>query len=134
MASSSSTAHSIFAPVLEKAKPKLKPKLVPPPKAESTPVEIGEYITDLKPPAWTEKAARVRTFLHKDRRNLPKEVLKNCPTPGLPPAPIDTYVDPKAVARHAYQWDPSTTITASFVPDRHTMMINDRPMQTTVCL
>ena len=103
MASSSSTPQSIFAPVLEKAKPKLKPKLVPPPKAESTPVEIGEYMENMQPPPWTEKAARVRSFLRKDRNNFPKEILKNCPTPGVPPAPIDAYGNPEAVALHTYQ-------------------------------
>ena len=47
----------------------------------------------------------------------------------MPSPPVSAIGNPKLIARHAYKWNGQTTMAAHFRPDRHTGMINGRPMQ-----
>ena len=40
--------------------------------------------------------------------------------------------DEEAIAQHACQWDPQTTMASHFMPDRHTRMIQGSPMSLLV--
>ena len=53
----------------------------------------------------------------------------NKPTAGSPPAPLHVYGSHSLVAHHMYRWDKEKTMAAHFRPDRHSIIINGRPMQ-----
>ena len=82
-------------------------------------------------PKWYGKASQVRRDLHAKKETFPKpeQVSSVFPTPGVPPAPPKCYGKMETIAQHFYQWDPNTTMATHFLPERHTMMINGRPMQ-----
>ena len=75
------------------------------------------------------KAAATRDALLRNKANFPERILEHMPTPGVPPAPIRVYGNEKAVLAHAYQWGPNSVMGLHFRPDRHTVMIQGRPMQ-----
>ena len=84
-------------------------------------------------PPWTLRSRAVRQHVAdqwvRDGRPATSERFLNRPTPGMPPPPVSAIGNPKLIARHAYKWDGHTTMAAHFRPDRHTCMINGRPMQ-----
>ena len=105
---------------------------VDPPRCPKTGrVAIGKVLARQQHPKWYGNASRVRRDLHANKDRFPTcdQVSSAFPTPGLPPAPPECYGKMENVAQHLYQWDPNTTMATHFVPDRHTMMINGRPMQ-----
>ena len=78
---------------------------------------------------WMEKASAVRNDLLRAKASFPKRLLAAMPTPGVPPSPMKACGSHEAVAQHANQWGPHTTLGAHFMPDQLTMMIGGRPMQ-----
>jgi len=118
--------------------PRTPPK--PPPAApkvqnlQNCPVDIAKYLGSTAKPSWMAKAAATRDALLRNKANFPERILEDMPTPGVPPAPIRVYGNEKAVLAHAYQWDPNSVMGLHFRPDRHTVMIQGRPMQAgTLC-
>ena len=65
----------------------------------------------------------------RDGRPPTSERFLNMPTPGFPPPPVRAIGNQQAIAKHAYKWSGKTTMAAHFRPDRHSAMINGRPMQ-----
>ena len=116
--------------------PRPRPSCAPhiPTKPKSGILDVARYLDQAQKPEWTYKARAVRDNLAFSKAKFPKHVSAFWPTPGVPPAPIQTYGIPDQVGQHVYQWDPATTMAAHFRPDRHTMMINGRPMQATSLL
>ena len=104
------------------------------PRHKSGHVNVGKFLAMKARPKWMEESRRVRDDLHKNKAEFPKKVLAAMPTPGIPPAPVDAYGRHESVAQHLYQWDPSTTQALHFQPEKHTMMINGRPMQASSLL
>ena len=116
---------------------------MPPPKRQDTAldelpgpvsgVSSAATLATTRQPPWAWRARAVREGLAKDweRDGRPptSERFLNRPTPGKPPPPVSAIGDPKLVARHAYKWEPKTTMAAHFRPDRHSVMIHGRPMQ-----
>ena len=116
---------------------------MPPPKRQDTaldelpgPVSGVSTATTLaatRQPPWMGRSSAVRQGLAeewvRDGRPPTSERYLNRPTPGKPPPPVSAIGDPKLVARHAYKWEPPTTLAAHFRPDRHSVIIHGRPMQ-----
>ena len=127
------------------ANPSLRPKLppLPPPKRRRLELDIDStqvsgaqsaaFLANVAHPPWMENSSRVRDVIASQREHglrPPKAPrFAHRPTPGFPPPPLPALGSPAAIARHAYMWDGQTTLAAHFGPDRHTMMINGRPMQ-----
>ena len=91
------------------------------------------FLATVAHPPWMEGSRREREVIASQREHGPRPPLAarfaNRPTPGFPPPPLPALGSQAAIARHAYMWDGKTTLAAHFGPDRHTMMINGRPMQ-----
>ena len=120
------------APAAPQPRPSCAPHI--PTKPKSGKLDVARYLDQAAKPIWTYKARVVRDNLAFSKAKFPKHVSAFWPTPGVVPAPLETYGIPDQVGQHLYQWDPSTTMAAHFRPDRHTMMINGRPMQATSLL
>ena len=136
MASSTSPWGPPPRPLFARAAPEPRPSCAShiPTKPKSGKLDVARYLDQAQKPEWTYKARAVRDNLAFSKAKFPKHVFAFWPTPGVPPAPIQTYGIPDQVGQHVYQWDPATTMAAHFRPDRHTMMINGRPMQATSLL
>ena len=116
---------------------------MPPPKRQDTAldefpgpvsgVSSAATVATTQQPPWMGRSSAVRQRLAeewvRDGRPPTSERYLNRPTPGKPPPPVSALGDPKLVAKHAYKWEPKTTMAAHFRPDRHTVMIHGRPMQ-----
>ena len=99
------------------------------PRGASDRVQIGQFLEMQQKPMWLETASAARKDLLRNKAAFPKRSLASHPRPGVPPGPISVYGSNESVGQHAYQWCPHTTLGAHFMPDRHTMMIDGRPMQ-----
>ena len=126
--------------VWQARRPTLPP--MPPPKRQkqlddsATPVSgapSAALLAQAPRPPWLLKASAERQAIadrweHGGRPPTTSRFL-NRPTPGMPPPPVSAIGNPKLIARHANKWNGQTTMAAHFRPDRHTGMINGRPMQ-----
>ena len=115
---------------------------MPPPKRQrqldddAAPVSganIAALLAKTTEPPWAglSRSARQTRARQWDERGRPAETTRNLyrPTPGMQPPPVRVFGNPNAVAKHAYLWDPETTMAAHFRPDRHSSMIRGRPVQ-----
>ena len=125
--------------------PSRMPKLplLPPPRfqrpldASWTPIcgaTTSAFLAGTPQPPRMQRAKEVRQGIAEERtsdglRPPPKRRFLHRPTASVPPPPWEAFRSHEGVARHAYRWDPQTTMAAHFRPDNHTMMINGRPMQ-----
>jgi hypothetical protein len=94
---------------------------------------IAALLAKTTEPPWAglSRSARQTRARQWDERGRPAETTRNLyrPTPGMQPPPVRAFGNPHAVAKHAYLWDPATTMAAHFRPDRHSSMIMGRPVQ-----
>ena len=109
-------------------RPLLKPKPPAPRKADGD-LDVPQFLEQKPKVGWMPKSMAARDALKLNKAGFPKRILKYMPTPGVPPGPPKVYRSEEATAQHVYQWNPETTLAANFRPDRHTIMIQGRPMQ-----
>ncbi len=90
------------------------------------------FLAKMKRPGWIQRAAAVRLQQHHKFGSISKaQPSKFFPTPGLPPH-LGLVGSDTLTALHHYHWAKETTMAAHFLPERHTQMINGRPMQASM--
>jgi len=108
----------------------------PPPPAKAAAVDAATHLAAMeeagKVPAWLAKARFARSEMQTSKARGTEKPFLNKPTPGYPPPPANVLGAEDLLMRHVYQWDPNNVMAAHFHPDRHTVIINGRPMQ--VCI
>ena len=92
------------------------------------PANTRDFLAKAKVPGWTAKASMTRLG-SKSKVQGKVPAYRNKPTAGAPPAPLHVYGSDGLVAHHMYRWDKETTMAAHARPDRHSIVINGRPMQ-----
>ena len=106
------------------------PAIKPLPRRQSGQVDIAEYLLADGRVPWLGKASSARDRSFYSKAAHPKKLHRHLPTPG-----VQNLMDPKYygneefVAHHAYQVNPKNVFPSQFAPERHTIMVDGRPMQ-----
>ena len=123
----------VLKPAMPARPPPKRPEAPDPDAAPVSGPNIAKLLAKAKPPPWVSRASAARganaTVWAQSGRPAGHPRFLYRPTPGMQPPPVGAFGNPNAVARHAYLWDPETTMAAHFRPDRHSSMIRGRPVQ-----